>query len=391
MKYYIIAGEASGDLHGSNLMRGLYAEDKSASIRFWGGPLMDSVYREHQSGEGLVKDYSEGAVIGFSQVILHIGKYLRRLSDCMKDIIAFSPDAVILIDYPGFNFRVAEAAHKKGLRVFYYIAPKVWASREGRIRKLKAYVDRLFIVFPFEKEYFERKGVPYTYKGNPLIDAIDSSPALAQSREDFLSENSLPDKRFIALLAGSRKGEVASMMSVFMQFVDMLGGIPGYEDFHFLVAGAPSRTMEDYAAFISGRKNVHVLFGKTYAVLHQSEAAVINSGTASLEACLVGTPQVVAYACSDFNFDVAKHIVKVECISLGNLILGRKAFKELMQYHFTPENLVSETRRLIEDSAYREGMIGDYALIRDALGGKGASREVAKAMIAELSKGEPRP
>ena len=188
MRYYIIAGEASGDLHGSNLMRGLYREDPGAVIRFWGGGLMDAVCRESQEEQpGLVRDYNEGAVIGFSQVLLNAGKFARRLKDCCDDILAWKPDAVILIDYPGFNFRVARFAHEHGLRVFYYIAPKVWASRENRIRKLKAWVDKLFIVFPFEKEYFTRKGVPYVYKGNPLIDAIDSSESMKQPRSDFFA------------------------------------------------------------------------------------------------------------------------------------------------------------------------------------------------------------
>ena len=206
MKYYIIAGEASGDLHGSNLMKGIYAEDPQADIRFWGGALMDAVYHAHQQGTGLVQDYNAGAVIGFSQIILHLGAYANRLRRCGEDILRFAPDVVILIDYPGFNFRVAEFAHKRGLKVFYYIAPKVWASRENRVKKLKKYVDKLFIVFPFEIPYFTRKGVDFIYKGNPLIDAIDQSEALRESREAFLERNHLPDAPFIAILAGSARG-----------------------------------------------------------------------------------------------------------------------------------------------------------------------------------------
>ncbi len=386
MKWYIIAGEASGDLHGSNLMKGLYAEDPRCDIRFWGGPLMDAVYREHQSGEGLVRDYKAGAVMGFSQIFLHLRKFASRFRDCCEDISKWAPDAVILIDYPGFNFRVAEYAHKHGFKVFYYIAPKVWASRESRVRKLKAWVDRLFIVFPFETEYFSRKGVPFVYKGNPLIDAVDSSPALHEPREDFLRRLSLEDKPFIALLAGSRMNEISFMMPVLMEFADSMRALPEYRDWDFIIAGAPSRKMEDYAPYIGDRKDfVHVVFGESYGILRHSRAAVVNSGTASLEACLIGTPQVVGYGGSFFNYVVARQIIKVDYISLGNLILGKKAFHELLQYYCTAENLVSEVRRLVEDEEYRSGMLEDYARIREALGSRGASALVAKSMIEELN------
>ncbi len=387
MKYYIIAGEASGDLHGSNLMKGLYAEDPQAVIRFWGGPLMDAVYKQPAAANdgGLVRDYSEGAVIGFSQIILKAGAFIRRFKDCCEDIAAFSPDAVILIDYPGFNFRVAEYAHRKGFKVFYYIAPKVWASRENRVRKLKENVDRLFIVFPFEKEYFDRKGVSYIYKGNPLVDAIDNSADLSIPRAEFFSANGLEEKPSIAILAGSRKGEVSSMMPVCSAFADKMHQDPRFSGYQFIIAGAPSRSMADYAPYLKGRESyMKVLFGHTHGIVKHSEAAVVNSGTASLETCLIGTPQVVAYASSNFNFLVARQIIKVDAISLGNLILGRKAFKELLQYHFTPENLFSEVTRLIEDDEYRGNMISDFHEIREALGGSGASLSVAKAMISEL-------
>lgn len=385
-KYYIIAGEASGDLHGSNLMRGIYAEDPSADIRFWGGGLMDAVYKEHQDGEGLVSDYNAGAVMGFTQIFLQLRKFAGRLKDCAADITAWKPDVVILIDYPGFNFRVAEFAHKAGFKVFYYIAPKVWASRESRVKKLKAFVDKLFIVFPFEIPYFTKKEVPFVYKGNPLIDAIDNSEALKESRGDFLAKAGLPDRPMIALLAGSRSGEVSYMMPVLMAFADKLHAVGEYSGYQFVVAGAPSRSASDYEKFIAGRDYVRVVFGQSYAVMRHSEAAVVNSGTASLECALIGTPQVVAYGGSDLNFMIAKSIVKVRYISLGNLILDRMCFRELMQYYFTPDNVADEVRRMIEDKDYRERMLAGYAEIREALGGKGASSAVAKAMIEELGK-----
>ena len=387
MKYYIIAGEASGDLHGSNLMRGLYQEDPAADIRFWGGDLMNEVYKEHQDGVGLVQDYKDGAIIGFIQVALKARSYFEKFKRCFADISSWNPDVVILIDYPGFNFRVAEWAHNKGFKVYYYIAPKVWASREGRIKKLKAFVDKLFIVFPFEIPYFTKKGIDFIYKGNPLIDAIDNSVALKVSREEFLRKNSLPDSPVIALMAGSRTGEISSMMPVFMEFADKMHALPEYADYQFIVAAAPSRSMSDYSKYVSGREAyVKVVFGQSYAVLRHAVAAVVNSGTASLETALIGTPQVVAYKGAAINFVIAKQIIKIRFISLGNLILNRTCFRELLQFYFTPDNVLQEVLRMIEDTEYRENMLAGYQEIRNALGGRGASAAVAKAMIEELRK-----
>lgn len=385
-KYYIIAGEASGDLHGSNLMRGLYSEDPDADIRFWGGGLMDAVFHEHQEGKGLVRDYKDGAVMGFTQIILHWRAFAKRFSDCTRDIQAWNPDVVILIDYPGFNFRVAEFAHKAGFKVFYYIAPKVWASRESRVKKLKAYVDKLFIIFPFEIPYFRERGVDFIYKGNPLVDAIDNSPALHETRLEFLSRTGLPDKPSIALLAGSRTGEISSMMPVFMDFADRMHAMPEYSGFQFVVAAAPSRSLSDYYKYLGGREYVHVLFGESYAVMRNSVAAVVNSGTASLECALIGTPQVVAYKGSEMNYVIAKSIIKVRYVSLGNLILERNCFRELLQGYFTPDNVLHEVRRMIEDEEYRRTMLDGYGEIRESLGGAGASAAVASAMIEEIKQ-----
>jgi lipid-A-disaccharide synthase len=385
MKYYIVAGEASGDLHGSNLMKGLYAQDNQADIRFWGGEMMDCVYHEYQSGTGLVQDYKDGAVIGFVQILIHLNKFLKRGGKCAKDIMNWKPDVVILIDYPGFNFRVAEFAHKQGYKTFYYIAPKVWASREWRIKKLKSYVDKLFIVFPFEIPYFTEKGVSFIYKGNPLIDAIANSDAMKESREEFLKKNNLEDKPIIALLAGSRKGEITTMMPIFMEFADKFRTISKYSDYQFIVAGAPSRTMNDYLPYMSNRESyVKVIFGQSQSIVKNAEAAVVNSGTASLETALLGTPQVVAYKGSDINFQIAKMIIKIKFISLGNLILNRTCFRELLQYYFTSDNVLEEVVRMLEDQAYRQKMLDGYKEIKEALGGTGASNAVAKAMIDEL-------
>ena len=385
MKFYLIAGEASGDLHGSNLMRGLYARDPEADIRFWGGGLMDAVYREHQQGEGFVCDYREGAIIGIWEVLVHARQLLGRVRSCEEDIAAWKPDVVILIDYPGFNFRIAEFAHKAGFKVFWYIAPKVWASRERRIKKLKAYVDKLFIVFPFEIDYFKRKGVDFIYRGNPLVDAVDHSEALHEPREAFLQRHGLADKPIIALLAGSRNGEIRSMMPTFMEAAARLHALPEYADYQFLIAAAPSRTREDYD--LAGNDAfVHVIFGDTYGVLRNARAAIINSGTASLEAALIGTPQVVAYRTSALTALIAHIILKIKYVSLANLILDRGAFHELLQEGFTTDRLVAEVRRLVEDATCRERMLADYAEVREMLGGTGASEAVAGAMIEELKK-----
>ena len=382
MKYYIVAGEASGDLHGSNLMKGLYEEDPEAAVRFWGGPLMDAVYKEHETGEGLVEDYRGGAVMGVFEVLRKGPQLLNRVGRCKKDIAAWKPDVVILIDYPGFNFKIAEFAHNAGFKVYYYIAPKVWASREGRIRKLKAWVDKLFIVFPFEKEYFEKHGVPYEYAGNPLVDAIASSPALSESRQDYLARTGLPDQPWIALLAGSRSMEINSMMPVFMELADAWHAT--HPSYLFVVAAAPSRTLQDYSRYLNGRDYVKVVFGETYGAIRHARAAVINSGTASLEAALIGTPQVVGYRMLGATTAMARRVLKVPFISLGNLILGRQAFQELILEKFKAPALLTELTRLVEDEACRQKMQADYAEIRQLLGGTGASAAVARAIIQSL-------
>ena len=416
MKYYIIAGEASGDLHGSNLMKGIYAQDPKAEIRFWGGDLMCGVWASfenratplaegggaHSNGmggvvfetsshtthaaSGLVRHYKEGAVMGFVEVLAKARKLLGNVDYCKKDILSWNPDVVILIDYPGFNFKIAEFAHKAGFKVFYYIAPKVWASREGRIKKLKAYVDKLFIVFPFEKQYFDAKGIEYIYKGNPLVDAVDNSKAMNETREEFITRNNLQDKPVIAMLAGSRKGEISTMMPVLTEFAEKMKQLPKYSDYQFIVAGAPSRNIKDYEQWLTkeNQEYVKILFGETQSILRHAEAAVVNSGTASLETVLFNTPQIVGYITNPITYWIAKKIVKIKYISLGNLIVDRLAFKEYIQDDCNSDSLVAEIRKLIEDKEYRQQMLDNYADIRNELGGSGASAAVAEAMIKEL-------
>ena len=273
MKYYIIAGEASGDLHGSNLMKGIYSEDPQADIRFWGGDLMESVWsafgKTPAPSGGLVRHYKDGAVMGFVEVLAKAGRLMKNVAFCKNDILQWKPDVVILIDYPGFNFKIAEFAHKAGFKVFYYIAPKVWASRESRIRKLRKYVDRLFIVFPFEKPYFDSKGLSYIYKGNPLVDAVDGSDAMKETRKEFMQRNSLKDSPVIAMLAGSRKAEISTMMPVLTEFAARMHSIPEYSGYQFLIAGAPARSMEDYSNWLTdeNKEYVKILFGQTQSII----------------------------------------------------------------------------------------------------------------------------
>ena len=383
MRYYIIAGEASGDLHGSNLMKGLYAQDPSASMRFWGGPMMNAVFQAHESGTGLVADYRDTAVMGFVQVLKQGRTLVKRIESCQQDIRAWKPDVVILIDYPGFNLRIAEFAHNAGLKVFYYIAPKVWGSRESRVAQLKANVDKLFIVFPFEKPYFERQGIPYVYVGNPLVDALAQSPQLAETKAAFLERTGLPDQPWIALLAGSRTMEIRSMMPIYMKLAD------AWHTTHpqdlFVVAAAPSATQDDYAPYLGGRSYVKVVYGETYGTLRHARAAVINSGTASLEAALIGTPQLVSYKLSSLvPAWFARKYIKVKYISLGNLILDRLAFREYIQDEVKVQSLLQELTRLCEDPAYRDAMLASYVQIRELLGSTGASEAVAREMISAL-------
>ena len=393
MKYYIIAGEASGDLHGSNLMKGIYAEDPAADIRFWGGDQMRGVFQENTAHPaagkaGLVKHYKEGAVMGFVEVLAKAGRLLKNVNFCKQDILNWQPDVVILIDYPGFNFKIAEFAHKAGFKVFYYIAPKVWASREGRIRKLKKYIDKLYIVFPFEKAYFDHKGIDYIYKGNPLVDAVDNSQAMLETRKDFLEHAGLEDRPIIAMLAGSRKAEISTMMPVLTEFAAKMHAIPQYSNHQFLIAGAPARNTEDYKEWLNEENSqyIKILFGQTQSIIRHAEAGVINSGTASLETALFGTPQVVGYIINPLTYWLAKKIIKVKYISLGNLIVDRLAFKEFIQHDCNADALTAEIRELIEDKSRRQKMLDDYADIRNALGGTGASAAVAKSMIEELTK-----
>ena len=438
MKYYIIAGEASGDLHGSNLVKGLLEKDPSAQIRAWGGELM------RQAGAEVVKDYRENSIMGFVEVVANIGKILGNMKECCKDILAFNPDVVILIDYPGFNMKIAKFAKKHGLKVFYYIAPKVWAWKERRVHKIKRYVDKLFIIFPFEVEYFRKWGIETVYRGNPLLDSVCNFSHAGESRAAF-EARTFPKRQvicttaaepataaaampIIAALAGSRKMEIGFLLP---RIVRTALAMPQYR---FIIAAAPSMEPEYLKKIIqkelaaagapagssqagsnkkqscishtqagscntqadscntqagscntqAGRCNIEIVYGETYAVLQQSVAAIISSGTASLEAALLKTPQVVCYGGNPISFYIAKAVVKLKYISLANLILDKLIFKEILQNDCTPANISAELEALINQKTYRDAMLADYDKVHQLLGGGGASGRIAEAMIEEL-------
>lgn len=377
MRYYIIAGEASGDLHGSNLIKEIIKKDPAADIRCWGGKKMQD------AGGFIVRDYRENAVMGIVEVISHLGKISKNLKFCCSDIMEFAPDAIILIDYPGFNLKIAKFAHNKGFKVFYYIPPKVWARGESRIKKLKRFIDHTYIIFPFEVNYFRKKEIDVSYYGNPLTDSIDHALANGPAREEFFQAHSIdPNRPCIALLAGSRKMEINYLLPRMIETIKRLRSKYG-DRYQYLLAGAPGCTPEDYSA-AGAEKDIHILFDETYHILKYSEAAIISSGTASLEAAIIGTPQVVCYGLNPISFAIGKIIVKIDTVSLANLILGKHIFKELLQDQCTPEAISSEIIRLTEDNDYRAGILENYNKMRALLGERGSAGRIAEDIVKRI-------
>lgn len=379
MKHYIIAGEASGDLHGSNLMKGLKKVDANAEFRFWGGDLMQA------EGGTLVKHYKDTAVIGFWEVLKQLRTITRNIRSCKEDVLAYKPDVLILIDYPGFNFRIAKFIHDKGnIPVFYYIAPKVWAWKESRVKRLQKDVDKLFIIFPFEIEYFKRWGIDACYQGNPLIDSIGERLSTKSTFEEFTAKNQLPNKPIVALLAGSRKQEVAYIVP---RVKKLVAEFPSHQ---FVLAAAPSLDKEFYSKYISPSDNIAVVYNQTYDTLMQADAAIVASGTATLETALLNTPQVVCYGGSEISYQIGKRLVKVKYISLVNLIKDKPVVKELIQHGMSFGNMKAELNALLFDKEYRNIQLKEYAEIRTMLGEQGSSERVAKAMVEELQNSKGR-
>lgn len=372
MKYYIIAGETSGDLHGSNLMKGLKIADPNAQFRFWGGDLMQEV------GDTMVKHYRETAVMGFIEVLGSLRKITSNLSLCKKDLIEYNPDVVILIDYPGFNFRIARFAKKKRLKTFYYISPKVWAWKESRIKNLKKDIDKLFIIFPFEIDYFKKHGIDAIYNGNPLLDSIMQHKCQQESEQQFRERIGIGNQPIIGLLPGSRLMEINYLMP---RMVKLEQEFPNHI---FLLAAAPSISEEAYKKHLKGT-NIKYLPGEAYPIMKHAQVTVLASGTASLEAALLNSAQVVCYGGNEISYQIAKRLVKVKYVSLVNLILNEALVKELLQHDCTASNITKEIKSLMNKKR-RERVFVKYEKIRQLLGGEGASVKVAEAMVEELQK-----
>jgi lipid-A-disaccharide synthase len=366
-RIFIIAGEASGDLHGGNLVRQLFAQaDEALLVRAWGGERMAA------AGAEVVKHYRELAFMGFTQVVLNLRTILRNIESCKRDIEAFTPDALILIDYPGFNLRIAEWAHGKGIPVHYYISPQVWAWKKGRVRAIKRVVDRMYCILPFEQAWYARYGVQVDFVGHPLLDAI------AQEGQAPLQPLPGDDGRpVVALLPGSRSQEVARMLPVMAEVARR------FPEQRFVMAAAPSLPDELFAEHLAGVP-IAVVKGRTYDLLRQARAALVTSGTATLETALFGVPEVVCYSGSALNVWIAKRLVDIRFISLVNLIMDREVVRELIQADLTPDCLSKELADLLRDGPERARMVQDLAALKQKLGGPGASAAVASAVWKSL-------
>lgn len=371
MKYFIIAGEPSGDLHGSNLIRNLMKADTSAEFICWGGDLMKN------AGAKLLRHYNDTAFMGVWEVLVNWRRVRANFALCRQQLSESHPDVVILIDYPGFNLRIARYASLLGLKVFYYISPKFWASRERRVRSVKKWVDRMYIIFPFEKEFYLKHDMEACYLGNPLIDNIEGFRADLHNREAIIDSLGLDNRPVIALLAGSRLQEVKAILPI------MAGVAGGFPDYQFVVAAMDHLPVELYNKAVQG-KPVKIIPGRTYELLSIAEAALVTSGTATLEAALFDVPQAVCYRTSAFTYHLAMLFLKVRFISLVNLIMDREVIRELVQDDLTHSNLHRELLNIIS-SGYRNQMIkNDYASLRSLLGGGGASVRIADDMVTNL-------
>lgn len=376
MRYYIISGEASGDLHSSNLVKHIKQLDPSAQFRGWGGDLMQ------QQGVTLVKHYRDLAFMGFVEVLQHLPTILGNIEFCKKDITEYKPDVLILVDYPGFNLRIAKFAKQAGYRIVYYISPQVWAWKSSRVKLIKEVVDKMLVIFPFETEFYARYDYKVDFVGHPLLDVI-SEPSQAD-RAAFIKENTLPDKPMIALLPGSRKQEIGNMLPVMEAVAD---AFPAYQ---FVIAGAPASHKEWYAGFLE-KKNISIVYDKTYKLLHNASAALVTSGTATLETALWGVPEAVCYRSAgvtgNISYLLAKQLVgkKLKFIAIVNLIMEREVVKEFIQHSLTPSNLITELKKILEDNNYRNTMLQNLKQVREKLGGPGASAKAA-SIVYEFAK-----
>ncbi len=378
MKYFLIAGEPSGDLHGANLIKGLRKADPAAEFRFWGGDLMAAA----GGAQNLRKHYRETSFFGVVQVLRNLGTIRRQMRECREEVAAWQPDVLILVDYPGFNMKMARWAHARGIRTFYYIAPKVWASRERRIRALRRDVDRLFVIFPFECDYFPRHGIEPLFEGNPLVDALEARRTALPTSEEFRRRNGLDPRPIIALLAGSRRSEIRKNLPLMARLAQRFDG------WQFVVAGVPwlDRALYEEAAAGSG---IRYVCDQTYETLLAAEAAVVTSGTATLETALLGTPEVVVYRLPAIEYRCMPLVVRCPWISLVNLNLGRESVAEVLQSSLDTARAERELRAILPGGEKRERMLADFRELRTVIGGPGASDRVAARMVALLRAEKP--
>ncbi|MBK8951418.1 MAG: lipid-A-disaccharide synthase [Chitinophagaceae bacterium] len=369
MKYYVIAGEASGDLHGSNLLIEIKKLDSSAAFRCWGGEKMQA------TGAQLVKHYRDLAFMGFTEVLMNLRTIFHNLDSCRKDILQYKPDALILIDYPGFNLRIAKWAKQQGLKVIYYISPQVWAWKEGRVKMMKECIDKMLVILPFEREYYKKKwNWEVEYVGHPLVEVIEKKKSEVRSQK-------FSDKKIIALLPGSRKQEILKKLPV------MLEVSRSFSNYQFIVAKAPGLEDSFYDNLLKSFPTVSYVTNKTYDLLMQSSAALVTSGTATLETALFGIPEVVCYKGSPISYQIAKRVIKVKYISLVNLIMDKPIVKELIQNELTPQNLLTELKNLLQDETFRENLANDYNRLKQILSeGGNASAKAAYSIVTYLIK-----
>ena len=366
MKYYIIAGEASGDLHAANLMKAIVAEDPQADFRFWGGDLMQKV------GGTLVKHYRDLAFMGFLEVLMNLRTITKNLAFCKKDITQFAPDVIIYIDYPGFNMRIAKWARQEGYKNHYYISPQIWAWKEGRIKAIKKDVDEMYVILPFEKAFYEDKhNFPVHFVGHPLIDEISARTPVVP--ENFRKEHHLDDRPIIALLPGSRKQEIQKMLEI------MLSITTDFPEYQFVIAGAPSQDLEFYEPFLK-KNRVHIVMNQTYNLLDVAHAALVTSGTATLETALFKVPEVVCYKGGRISYEIAKRVINLDYISLVNLIMDKEVVKELIQTEFNTKTLKKALTEILEEEK-RKALFDEYYKLEQKLGGVGASANTAKLIV----------
>ena len=367
-KLYFIAGEASGDLHASNLMKALVDQDDAIDFRFWGGDKMASVAKK-----GLVRHINDLAFMGFLEVVMNLRTILGNISFCKKDIEEFAPDALVLIDYPGFNLRIAEWAKSKGIKVYYYISPQVWAWKQNRVHKIKKVVDHMYVILPFEKDFYRKFDYDVDYVGHPLLD--ETTKYDFDKTGLFARKHKLDDRPILAVLPGSRKQEVGKKLPI------MLKALEGLTSHQIVIAGAPTLSEAFYQELNPSTK---IIFGETYELLANSNVAVVTSGTATLETALFKVPQVVCYKSSQISYSIAKRLIKVKYISLVNLIMDEEVVKELIQQECNPAQIREEVDRLINDLDYRKRVISNYDKLEQILGGGGASKKVAQSLLKTI-------